>query len=285
MKMNFFKLLIIILFFASCTTKYTRKKTITRGKTPTQIIKKEEKKAPVEVEEVVTESTPTAIEEADELVATSAVKVTPEVIRRYIQTYKDIAMVEMQRYKIPASITLAQGILESGSGQGRLARHARNHFGIKCHLGWEGATISHDDDEKGECFRKYARAEDSFEDHSLFLVNRPRYASLFELKPDDYKGWAHGLKKAGYATDPGYPNKLIFLIKKYNLHQYDLMVLGVVKKEEVKADNPEDFYIVEQGDTLYGISRKTKVSVEKLIELNNLSDSNAIQAGQELRIR
>lgn len=285
MKMKFFKLLIIILFFASCTTKYTRKKTITRGKTPTQIIKKEEKKAPVEVEEVVTESTPTAIEEADELVATSAVKVTPEVIRRYIQTYKDIAMVEMQRYKIPASITLAQGILESGSGQGRLARHARNHFGIKCHLGWEGATISHDDDEKGECFRKYARAEDSFEDHSLFLVNRPRYASLFELKPDDYKGWAHGLKKAGYATDPGYPNKLIFLIKKYNLHQYDLMVLGVVKKEEVKADNPEDFYIVEQGDTLYGISRKTKVSVEKLIELNNLSDSNAIQAGQELRIR
>lgn len=285
MKMNFFKLLIIILFFASCTTKYTRKKTITRGKTPTQIIKKEEKKAPVEVEEVVTESTPTAIEEADELVATSAVKVTPEVIRQYIQTYKDIAMVEMQRYKIPASITLAQGILESGSGQGRLARHARNHFGIKCHLGWEGATISHDDDEKGECFRKYARAEDSFEDHSLFLVNRPRYASLFELKPDDYKGWAHGLKKAGYATDPGYPNKLIFLIKKYNLHQYDLMVLGVVKKEEVKADNPEDFYIVEQGDTLYGISRKTKVSVEKLIELNNLSDSNAIQAGQELRIR
>lgn len=285
MRMKFFKLLIIILFFASCSTKFTRKKTIKRTKTNTETVKKEEKNVPVEVQEAVTVPTPVAVEEADELVATSAVKVTPEVIRQYIQTYKDIAMVEMQRYKIPASITLAQGILESGSGQGRLARLARNHFGIKCHLGWEGATISHDDDEKGECFRKYARAEDSFEDHSLFLVNRPRYAFLFELKQDDYKGWAHGLKKAGYATDPNYPNKLIFLIKKYNLHQYDLMVLGVVKKEEIKVDNPEDFYIIEQGDTLYGISRKTKVSVEKLIELNNLSDSNAIQAGQELRIR
>lgn len=171
-------------------------------------------------------------ETPEELQATSAVKVTPTLIREYIATYKDIAMVEMQRYGIPASITLAQAILESGSGQGRLARHARNHFGIKCHYDWEGDTITHDDDAKGECFRKYEHPEASFEDHSQFLVNRSRYASLFTLKAGDYKGWAYGLKKAGYATDPGYPQKLLLLIKKYELHQYDTEVLGYAYKED-----------------------------------------------------
>lgn len=171
-------------------------------------------------------------ETPEELQATSAVKVTPALIREYIATYKDIAMVEMQRYGIPASITLAQAILESGSGQGRLARHARNHFGIKCHYDWEGDTITHDDDAKGECFRKYEHPEASFEDHSQFLVNRSRYAFLFTLKAGDYKGWAYGLKKAGYATDPGYPQKLLLLIKKYELHQYDTEVLGYAFKED-----------------------------------------------------
>ena len=171
-------------------------------------------------------------ETPEELQATSAVKVTPALIHEYINTYKDIAMVEMQRYGIPASITLAQAILESGSGQGRLARHARNHFGIKCHYDWEGDTITHDDDAKGECFRKYEHPEASFEDHSQFLVNRSRYAFLFSLKAGDYKGWAYGLKKAGYATDPGYPQKLLLLIKKYELHQYDTEVLGYAFKED-----------------------------------------------------
>ena len=171
-------------------------------------------------------------ETPEELQATSAVKVTPALIHEYINTYKDIAMVEMQRYGIPASITLAQAILESGSGQGRLARHARNHFGIKCHYDWEGDTITHDDDAKGECFRKYEHPEASFEDHSQFLVNRSRYAFLFTLKAGDYKGWAYGLKKAGYATDPGYPQKLLILIKKYELHQYDTEVLGYAFKED-----------------------------------------------------
>ena len=171
-------------------------------------------------------------ETQEELQATSAVKVTPALIHEYINTYKDIAMVEMQRYGIPASITLAQAILESGSGQGRLARHARNHFGIKCHYDWEGDTITHDDDAKGECFRKYEHPEASFEDHSQFLVNRSRYAFLFTLKAGDYKGWAYGLKKAGYATDPGYPQKLLLLIKKYELHQHDTEVLGYAFKED-----------------------------------------------------
>lgn len=277
MNLKLLSLLVIITLASSCTTKYSRKKTTkTHHK---NVIKKE-----VPPAETPKTTTFKEVEEEENLEATSAVKVTPEVIRQYIETYKDIAMVEMQRYNIPASITLAQGILESGSGQGRLARYAKNHFGIKCHLGWEGATITHDDDEKGECFRKYARAEDSFEDHSLFLVNRPRYASLFELKSDDYKGWAHGLKKAGYATDPNYPNKLIFLINKYGLHKYDLMVLGVIGKDEDKVENPEALYTVQQGDTLYGIARKMNISVEKLLELNNLTGTN-IHIGQILRVK
>ena len=156
-----------------------------------------------------------------------ALLVTTAVTEKYIEDYKDIAMVEMQRYNIPASITLAQGILESGSGQGRLARYGNNHFGIKCHATWNGKTITHDDDEKSECFRRYKYAYESFEDHSQFLVKRGRYSSLFELAPTDYESWAHGLKKAGYATDPAYAKKLIALIKKFNLHQYDNQVIAM----------------------------------------------------------
>jgi mannosyl-glycoprotein endo-beta-N-acetylglucosaminidase len=156
-----------------------------------------------------------------------AMQVTTAVTQKYIEDYKDIAMVEMQRYNIPASITLAQGILESGSGQGRLARYGNNHFGIKCHATWNGKTITHDDDEKSECFRRYKYAYESFEDHSQFLIKRGRYSSLFELNPTDYESWAHGLKKAGYATDPAYAKKLIALIKKFNLHLYDEQVVAM----------------------------------------------------------
>ena len=124
-----------------------------------------------------------------------AMQVTTAVTQKYIEDYKDIAMVEMQRYNIPASITVAQGILESGSGQGRLARYGNNHFGIKCHATWNGKTMTHDDDEKSECFRRYKYAYESFEDHSQFLMKRGRYSSLFELNPTDYESWAHGLKR------------------------------------------------------------------------------------------
>jgi len=142
------------------------------------------------------------------------------VTEKYIETYKDIAIQKMQEYRIPASITLAQGVLESGSGTSDLARKANNHFGIKCHS-WNGRKFYQDDDAKNECFRKYRTAEESFRDHSLFLTQRSRYASLFDLEITDYKAWAHGLKKAGYATNPKYPQLLIRIIEEYQLYAYD----------------------------------------------------------------
>jgi len=149
-------------------------------------------------------------------------RITPE---DYIETYKDIAMREMREHKIPASITLAQGLLESGAGNSALAREAKNHFGIKCHKGWEGDTYIMDDDAKNECFRKYNNAEESFVDHSLFLTTRSRYAALFDLDITDYEGWAKGLKAAGYATNPKYAQLLIDRIKLYDLTKYDQIAL------------------------------------------------------------
>ena len=140
---------------------------------------------------------------------------------RYIQQYTKIAVEEMNRYNIPASITLAQGILESGNGESRLAVDGKNHFGIKCHNNWNGKTIIEDDDEKGECFRKYSKVAESYRDHSLFLTERGRYSFLFEYRKTDYKKWAKGLKKAGYATNPKYPKLLIDLIERYSLYNYD----------------------------------------------------------------
>ena len=139
----------------------------------------------------------------------------------YIAKYKDLAIIEMNRYGIPASITLAQGILESGNGESRLATEGKNHFGIKCHENWNGETILEDDDKKGECFRKYDKVSESYRDHSLFLTERGRYSFLFEFKKTDYKAWAKGLKKAGYATNPKYPQLLIELIEKYDLSRFD----------------------------------------------------------------
>lgn len=158
-----------------------------------------------------------------------------KAVMDYIEKYKDIAMREMQEYKIPASITLAQGLLESGNGNSELAKKSNNHFGIKCHKDWTGKRTYHDDDEKGECFRVYESPEDSYRDHSIFLKKGQRYAFLFDLKITDYKGWAKGLKKAGYATLPVYANVLIKLIEDYNLTQYDQMV--VKGKFKYKKDN------------------------------------------------
>ena len=141
-------------------------------------------------------------------------------IRNYISTYSHVARVKMQEHKIPASITLAQGILESAAGMSELAVNANNHFGIKCHKSWAGATYHKDDDKKNECFRKYDSPFESFEDHSQFL-KASRYAELFNLEITDYKGWAHGLKKAGYATEPQYAQRLIRIIEEYDLAQYD----------------------------------------------------------------
>ena len=192
---------------------------------------------------------------------------------KYIDSYSEIAMDEMRRYNIPASITLAQGILESGSGKGTLAVNANNHFGIKCH-DWNGPKIYHDDDKKQECFRKYSSSEFSFRDHSIFLASRDRYASLFKLKKDDYKSWAKGLKKAGYATDRKYSQKLIDLIERYKLYRYDDIVL---KKKRPK----QKFYTVRKGDTLYSISKKFNISIDDLINYNSLN-SEGISIGQEI---
>ena len=139
-----------------------------------------------------------------------------EKITQYIEKFSSTAQEEMNLYGIPASITLAQGILESGLGYGRLAIKGNNHFGIKCHSNWNGKTIIEDDDEKGECFRKYSKVSESYRDHSLFLTQRGRYSFLFEYQKTDYKKWAKGLKKAGYATNPKYPTLLIDLIERYD---------------------------------------------------------------------
>ena len=142
-------------------------------------------------------------------------------INFYVKKYAPAATKNMRFFKIPASITLAQGILESGYGEGTLAKKANNHFGIKCHKEWKGKSITHDDDEKDECFRSYKNPLKSYRDHSLFLVDRDRYSSLFTLNRKDYKGWAVGLKAAGYATDPKYADKLISLIERFNLIRFD----------------------------------------------------------------
>ena len=141
--------------------------------------------------------------------------------QKYISKYSDLAIQHQKKYRIPASITLAQGLLESGAGQSDLARRSNNHFGIKCHSDWRGGRVYHDDDLRGECFRKYKRVEDSYDDHSRFLAERSRYERLFKLNIKDYKGWAKGLQKCGYATDRAYANKLIKVIEDYELYRFD----------------------------------------------------------------
>lgn len=176
----------------------------------------------------------------DGLTVKSTVKPgTPEA--RYIDAYKDIAISEMKRTGVPASITLAQGMLESDFGRSRLSKEGNNHFGIKCHNGWDGATIYHDDDKKNDCFRKYTNAKDSYSDHSDFLKSGSRYSFLFKLPPTDYKAWAYGLKKAGYATNPNYANLLIKKIEDYQLYVFDQALMARKgKKNEDNAKSNSD---------------------------------------------
>ena len=225
---------------------------------------------------------------------------TPYTSLTYIERFKTIAIQEMNLYGIPASITLAQGLFESGSGNGELARVANNHFGIKCTSDWKGKGYYKDDDNHNDCFRVYDKPEDSFRDHSEFL-KRPRYAKLFQLDKNDYVGWANGLKAAGYATNPNYPNLLINVIQKYNLTQYDspetepqkekredrvLTQINdntIVAKQDsaVQTDTTNKSYTVVTGDTLYSISRRFGITVEDLKALNSLQDNN-IRIGQKL---
>jgi flagellum-specific peptidoglycan hydrolase FlgJ len=220
------------------------------------------------------------------LEATTRVKVTTEMVLAYIDQFKAIAKNNMTQYGIPSSIILAQGILESGAGTGSLSMTANNHFGIKCHKEWTGPSVRHDDDAAQECFRKYELPKESYQDHSLFLTSRPWYASLFDLQKDDYQAWAKGLKEAGYATDPEYPVKLIAIIERYQLNQYDAEVLGkkytpIAVNENVVVSSGG--YQVAKGDTLYSISKKFNLTVEELKSKNNISDNN-LSLGQTLRV-
>lgn len=202
----------------------------------------------------------------------------------YIATYSEIAKNNMRNHKIPASITLAQGILESGSGRARLAVQANNHFGIKCH-GWTGGKIYHDDDASQECFRKYKHAAQSFEDHSAFLTARGRYAKLFDLKIDDYKGWARGLRAAGYATDRKYPEKLINLIERFQLYKFDQEVLGKsTPKRQPSSIATNLTHKVVPGDTMYSLSKRYNLSVDELRRINGMSNFD-LQVGQILIIK
>lgn len=217
----------------------------------------------------------------------------------YIDTYKDMAVDQMRRYGIPASITLAQGLLESSAGTSYLAVRANNHFGIKTGGTWTGPYVLRDDDAKNEQFRKYRSVAESYEDHSLFLKNRPRYASLFKLSPTDYKGWAHGLKAAGYATNPQYAYKLISLIDTYSLHQYDRQKGHHTEKQPQRAESgkrhagPADalhrcnyaYYIVaRQGDTYAAIARRMGVSERRLRKYNEVGKGYTPKAGDPVYV-
>ena len=224
---------------------------------------------------------------------------------QYIYTWKDEAISQMATYGIPASITLAQGILESGDGNSSLAKQGNNHFGIKCH-DWTGKTMHKDDDKKDECFRKYNNAQQSFQDHSEFLSKRGRYSFLFDLKPTDYKSWAKGLKTAGYATNPKYPSLLIALIEKNNLQQYDNMILAsnnnsslssssfalaslskpAVNKHSIYIHNNNIKYIkVKSGDTFYKISKEFGMHLGQIYKYNDFSENNFIKEGDTIYLQ
>lgn len=213
----------------------------------------------------------------------------------YINQYKDLAIREMLQYRIPASITLAQAVFESGAGRSRLARLGNNHFGIKCH-GWTGRTIAEDDDALGECFRAYDHPLQSFEDHSKFLVNSSRYRKLFSLSMQDYRGWAHGLKACGYATNPRYAYKLIELIELYKLYVYDsarsydhAMVEYSGNQTVVNQAKPlhpiaifnKNYYIrARRGDTFKLIGEEIGVSYKKIAKYNERDKDDALTEGE-----
>jgi LysM repeat protein/flagellum-specific peptidoglycan hydrolase FlgJ len=274
-----FSILLVFVFVSACGSK---KKTIHHPKTDkVEVVEKKEKDSTSKTEE----SNSKNIEKNNDII------VRPnQTTKDYVIAYADIAMQKMREHNIPASITLAQGILESGSGNSVLTKKSNNHFGIKCHKEWTGEKVYHDDDAKGECFRVYEKAEGSFEDHSQFLLTRGRYASLFKLEPGDYVGWAYGLKAAGYATDPKYPQKLIAYIEKYELDKYDEQVLGqpakltIIEKKKEEELPAGDFYVVKKGDGLYAIGKKFNLTVDELKSLNGLT-SNDLSVGQKLKVK
>ncbi len=203
----------------------------------------------------------------------------------YINKYSDVAREEMMEYGIPASITLAQGLLESGAGGSTLASKCNNHFGIKCHSDWTGGTMYKDDDRRNECFRCYKNAAESFRDHSLFLKNGRRYAFLFDMESDDYKGWAKGLKSAGYATSPTYATKLIEIIERYDLSRYDRQTVAPVDKyHAVDAGSIDRIngclcVRISSDMTLVDISRQFKVPVYRLRRINDMTRGMTVLEG------
>ena len=243
--------------------------------------------------------------------------------KQYIEKYKDIAVSEMKRSGIPASITLAQGMLESSYGNSMLATEAKNHFGIKCHSSWTGKKVYKDDDAKNECFRKYKNSSQSYKDHTDFLVNGRRYAFLFELKPTDYKGWAKGLRKAGYATNPKYPQLLIKLIEENELYKFDdkkfkpkenLIAENKENKKtskkpkkhktkknkhlgnvdnftinpfgrEVKTNNRVNYITAKKGDTYLKIAEEFNMMAWEISKYNDLGKDSRVKAGQRLYIQ
>lgn len=236
-------------------------------------------------------------------------------IEAYIVQFKDIAINEMKRSGVPASITLAQGILESENGNSDLVKKSNNHFGIKCKSNWSGESVTHDDDANGECFRAYNNADESYRDHSDFLKNNQRYGSLFSLNPEDYQGWAKGLKKAGYATNPRYPDLLIKYVEQYNLQQYSLAALNklpdmdMAKPGDVKDDVPvaaatenpilvndnvvlaaepdkiisinnSKCVFVKKGTSLLAVANKYNINLNKLMEFNDLDEEGLLTNDQ-----
>lgn len=224
-------------------------------------------------------------------------------VKNYVEKYKAIAIEEMKDYGIPASITLAQGILESNAGRSKLAVEANNHFGIKCHVEWQGKSFYQNDETKNECFRMYDHPEESFRDHSVFLSQRDRYKDLFKLDINDYSGWANGLKAAGYATNPKYPESLISTIERFDLQRFDRegeiaynksknfnKKVAKVAGYEFYADGPGNrpvyinnrvqFIVYREGDNLAKLSNDFKVSIKKISKWNELDKAGKLSAGQ-----
>ena len=300
-------LLIIFILIVSCGANKTVVYAPKPKPIPKKVVVSPKKEVPIEVENKPKIETPKTVTNNDSQVleATSKVKVTNQMVLDYIQKYKEIAKNSMQQFGIPASITLAQALLESGSGTGSLCLQANNHFGIKCRKDWTGPSVKYDDDALQECFRKYDDPKDSFKDHSQFLLSKPWYAKLFKLNVKDYKSWAKGLKAAGYATDPLYPQKLINLIEKNKLFEIDNEVIPnaieiieddskqkvteIVKETDVElakivASDSQNLYSVQPKDTIYSLSKKFNISVDDLKSINNMTD-NKLSIGQNIKIK
>ena len=216
-----------------------------------------------------------------------------QTYQEYFNQYKDIAIEQMKKYHIPASITLAQGVFESGAGRSELATMGNAHFGIKCN-GWTGRKVYHDDDARNECFRAYNSAYESYEDHSKFLSGSQRYRQLFNLDITDYKGWARGLKAAGYATNPQYANKLIEIIQLYKLYQYDTQksydkFMAEHSKDKpvnqaplhlIKIFNKNYYVIARRGDTFKTLAEEIGISYKKLAKYNERDRGDQLEEGE-----